>query len=339
MSNISITRYSFFPGDSQTLRFAEYAPPQTDCDHPICNCTRHVAERPKGEPRYVSQTIVYEPELEWRNRCCCCRLNPRFDLTNGRLTFKWPLTEEVRAKLISPFRDSDKTQEASFSFSMTERMVNIGMSVPGYGGTDYTQIRLCMGRNIDTSKFVNGWMPSKIEEIATIPDDTIWLHGDSWGKEMMQILTGDEVSAWRNTFIKMELLSEMISRYRVAYYDQTHYKDTPSLPNETITWPVTRVLESIEQVPGISQTAHEIIEHCNSVIVGFLNSNLFNAIKVIDGYLYGEDYVKGIRAKSRTEDLIDRSSFGTQEVKDTIADVDPAIVKRILERADNLRKN
>jgi hypothetical protein len=65
---------------------------------------------------------------------------------------------------------------------------------------------------------------------------------------------------------------------------------------------------------------------------------------VIDGVLhdthdcsrYGKRCVYGYFKRESIEELIDRSSLGSPEVKATIEDVDPEIVQRILQRADEI---
>ena len=81
----------------------------------------------------------------------------------------------------------------------------------------------------------------------------------------------------------------------------------------------------------IAIVADSIIEHCSSLVSIFQTTDLFKLQQKIDQKIHPNIY-------KPIEELIDRSSLGTLEVKQLIVDVDPKVVEQILARSDEIAK-
>ena len=313
MSELQVTRYSFFKGDTQTLRFAEHAPPKDECNHPICNCTRHVAERPAGEPHQVTQSIILTKDAPYKKT--------EFDLSTGWLTFRWDLSPEDEKKCVSTWRREDEDHHAYFMFNHKQRSVRIEIAVPGYPPGDYIFPHLYMGNQIDISTFFNGHSPSTVVDLSKLSTEDVWIHENGFGTEAILIYDdNDEARDWRQTLAKMERLAQLMSPYQIQNYPLT---------GKTLTWSVEDVLLEVQENHEIAKVADSIIEYCSSLVSIFKTTDLFRLQQKIDQKVHPNTH-------KPIEELIDRSSLGTPEVKAAIKDVDPKVVERILARADEI---
>ena len=186
----SVERHNFFHQKAaQTLRFSEHAPPVTECDHPICNCTKNVAQRPEGEPNQITQEItLILPEIE--------DLKPDFRLSKNWLTFRWA------------------DQYAYFIFNPKETSLQIKIPIPNYSLTDRFFANLFLGNKIDTSTLYNGHSPSKVINLSKL-DEKLWLHECDWGREAVRIFGESEESksVWRCSFILSDKIKQLSSKY------------------------------------------------------------------------------------------------------------------------------
>jgi hypothetical protein len=270
MNEISVTRYSFFKGETQTLRFAEHAPPKEECDHPICNCTRHVAERPAGEPLQVTQSIVMTKDAPYKKT--------EFDLSTGWLTFHWDIAPEDKGKCMSKWRREDEDEHAYFMFNTKQRSVRIEMAMPGYKTVDCFFANLYMGNEIDISRFYNGHSPSTVVDLSKISAGDVWLHENGFGTEaILPFDDNDEARAWRHALAKMERLAELMSPYQIKNYPLT---------GKTLTWSVEDVLREVKENQEIAKVADSIIEHCSSLVSIFQTTDLFKLQQKIDQKLH-----------------------------------------------------
>jgi hypothetical protein len=310
MSKLSATRYSFFKGETQTLRFAEHVPPKEECDHPICNCTRNVEIRPAGDPLQVTQSVTLTKDEK-----------TEFNLSSGWLTFRWDIKPEDKSKCVSKWRREDEDEHAYFMFNPKQRSVKIEMAVPGYKTGDYFLANLYMGNDIDISRFYNGHSPSTVVDLSKISAGDVWLHENGFGTEAMLFFDdNEEARAWRHALAKMEQLAELMAPYQIENHPLT---------GKTLTWSVEDVLREVQENKEIAIVAESIIEHCSSLVSIFQTTDLFKLQQKIDQKIHPNIY-------KPIEELIDRSSLGTLEVKQLIVDVDPKVVEQILARSDEI---
>ena len=249
----SVYRHLFFTKNfSPTLRFTEHAPPKEEYDHAICNCTKHVAERPKGEPRQISFGIQLAGE------------DVEFGLINGWLTFNWEMAPKDKIKLVYPFDRDNTKQHAYFMFNPKERSVSIEITMPGVGNVDCFFAHLYMGNKIDISRFFNGHSQSKIVDLSKIPDEAIWLHCCNYIGERIEFIESAESQAWRDMLIRMEQLFQLMSKYEVSLV------------------PVEDILQEVKGTPDIYKIASDVIDGCRLALNNIRDSDLFKVQQSIN---------------------------------------------------------
>lgn len=213
---INVKRYSFFKGPrGENIRFTEHSPHVQEHDHSVCNCTKNVAERPKGVPKQVTQEVIFihEPIGE---------LRPTFTLCDQWLTFFWgPEPERTESGHIMA---STPYSHANFRFHHRERGVEIAI-VPSDVGTierigDAFFADLFVGNRIDISTLMNGHSPSRIVDLSAIKDSDVWVHKCFFGDEAIRVFAdGEEARTWQRVMADMELISSRMDLYRKDFSD------------------------------------------------------------------------------------------------------------------------
>ena len=209
---INVKRYSYFKGPrGENIRFTEHSPHVQAHDHAVCDCTKNVAERPKGTPKQVVQEIIFihEPIGE---------LRPTFTLCDQWLTFFWGAEpERTESGMIMA---STPYSHANFRFRHHgERSVEIAI-VPSDVGTierisDAFFANLFVGNRIDISTLMNGHSPSRIVDLSAIKDTDVWVHKCFFGDEAMRVFAdGEETRTWQRVMADMELIESRVDLYR-----------------------------------------------------------------------------------------------------------------------------
>jgi hypothetical protein len=212
---VRVDRFSFYRSTSgPMLRFVEHAPPVSEHDHTLCNCTRNVADRPPGSPDQITQEVLIDGDVDG--------MRSTFRLLEGSLRFEWgpkPATDPGITKLLR-----DAGAHATFRFGRHsngfggrgEHSVQFGCTLPGYGPTwsdggplGCFSTTLYMGNRIDTSRFLNGHSPSRSSEPKSLRPTDLWLHGYVWETDFLleRVRTmpdSEEANAWRTVFLHME---------------------------------------------------------------------------------------------------------------------------------------
>lgn len=214
---INVKRYSFFKGPrGENIRFTEHSPHVQEHDHAVCDCTKNVSERPKGEPKQVTQEIIFihEPIGE---------LRPTFTLCDQWLTFFWGAeperTESGHIMASTPY------SHANFRFRhRREHSVEITI-VPSDVGTierigDAFFANLFVGNRIDISTLMNGHSPSRIVDLSKIKETDVWVHKCFFGDEAMRVFADCEESrTWQCVMAEVELIERCVDVYRKDFSD------------------------------------------------------------------------------------------------------------------------
>lgn len=169
---VKVKRHSFFDApEGGHLRWTESAPPGPPHGFE-CGCTKNAHVRPPGSPTQVNQQIevgdergTYELRGDW--------------LTFGRRTARDP--------------------HSYFIFRPNERSIQIEITLPGYKYADHFFANLYWGRDIDTSRFMNGHAPTRLDVGREVRHDDLWVHECCWGKEALKVLRDpQELQLWRH---------------------------------------------------------------------------------------------------------------------------------------------
>lgn len=202
---ISVVRYSFFNTPKGTLRYAEHSPATFCEEKQICNCTRSVAERPAGKPSAVQQYIEIRQDLG----------DYRFELRLGHgapwFTFRWRGPEEGWTYKAEPER-----AHAYFTSDVNHarNLLHAEITVPGYGLVDHFFGDVFFGNKVDTSTLMNGHSPSKVIDLAKIPENQVWTHACNWGKEAITPFKEcEETNRWRAIKKEVDAMAVKAAEY------------------------------------------------------------------------------------------------------------------------------
>lgn len=224
---IKVERHSFFHVEGGgSLRFTETSPTEAAKEHSECNCTKAVHVRPSGEPSQVTKEFYVITE------------GSSFQLSRLWLVFG---------------------DHAHFRFHSGESVVNIEIAMPGYGLFNLFSGKLLFGRDVDTSKLVNGWLPSKLADSAIISPDQLWVHRSCSGEEAIRLLSKpDEVMLWREVFFFVSKLDTRMDVYRL---DKTT--------------PVDTMRTNIENDEVVAECVAKLTSRLAPVVAGLKDTELF----------------------------------------------------------------
>lgn len=189
--NTTVSRYSFYntKGPGKTLRFDEVYPlPPHHEDHSVCGCTDTTQVRPEGEPDQISTGVSADVQIETYT----AHIHVKDGVVGIRFRWEDPELEDNRG-------------HASFRFHDDKMAVEV--TGRGRGISDCTLGYVYFGNQTDTSKLVNGHMPSLMIDPASLSPDAVWVHESCWGFEAVSMLPiqAEETVAWRN--IRQQALS------------------------------------------------------------------------------------------------------------------------------------
>lgn len=191
--NISVVRHSFFRSSGGTLRYSEHSPESMDHERQICNCTRSVAEKPYGEPHHVTQKIKID---------------------DVALDYYFEITLDEKGSPWIAFRRDDFHAYFISDVNGVKNSLSIEIILPGYGRTGCFFGRVYFGDKIDTSRFMNGHMPSGLVDLSLMTKKTVWAHYCTMGSEaMVKFRDLPETEGWRKTKEQIDRIAKAGAAY------------------------------------------------------------------------------------------------------------------------------
>ena len=240
---IHVARTLYFGGErGGRLTFTEDSPAVEHTDHQVCGCTKHVKERPAGEPESRTHRFRVLGEVG--------RFRTEFCLSTLWFTVRWG--EDPRAHTYYRFKPGERS-------CIIEHVVREpDWSSAESRSRDLFFANLYMGNRINTGSFRNGGMPSQIVDLATIKPGQIWLHSGRGGpgERMSFFPDGDsqEAHLWRETFDRVELLNEHVRPHREDFtstVDQVRTSMTAdSVLTESVSWLQHRLSSFTDSIEG-----------------------------------------------------------------------------------------
>lgn len=215
---IQVRRNLFFTGEYQYLRFSENSPEIKECEHDVCNCTKAVTKRPDGKPHQKQQYIYLKEKSKYYD----CEVMLASD--GVKVTLRWPgvtLTPRLNGESWS------QNNHAYFWFNSNDvkNMIQIEITLPGYGNVDCFFGHMYFGNDVDISKFYHGHSRSKIIDLTKIKPEDVWMHFDGFGAEVQCALQEcDETKEW----IKVYAIQEKIAN-AARTYDQDFVSDVETI--------------------------------------------------------------------------------------------------------------
>lgn len=201
--NLQLDRYSFWRTRQGTLRHAEHCPPKADHEHQLCNCTRHVTERPEGVPDQI------QPSVEWTVQMGKYRVQLRAVAGKVYFTLRW--TRDVP----HVSRWGTRTEDHAYFWFDPERR-HLQVEVTGTGDSeeiDCSFASVFFGNEADISTLFNGWKPSEIVNLAQIAPEAVWVHHCNGGCEAMEFLPEPEATEWRRSFERARAIWDLVGKY------------------------------------------------------------------------------------------------------------------------------
>lgn len=203
--NLQLDRYSFWHTRKGTLRHAEHSPPKADHEHQVCNCTKHVTERPEGEPDQI------QPSVEWTAQMGKYRVRVTTGAGQVHFTLRW--TRDVPRVT----RWGTDTEDHAYFWFNPEKC-HLQVEITGTGDNDeidcsFGSVRF--GNRADTSTLFNGHSPSRIVDLTQIAPEAVWAHDCSWGHEAMDFVTEPEAAEWRRQFERAVLIRDTVGKYEL----------------------------------------------------------------------------------------------------------------------------
>lgn len=179
---ISVERSSFYQRlGSHTLRWTESAPPRQH-QHLECGCTKNAEARPDEEPDEIKQGLeIREGDAIYV------------------LTSDWLVFENFARAPHGYFRFNPKQYSIKIEVVRSDDDVHFA--------------DLFYGNEIDTSRFMNGSWPTKLDldHVA----HKLWLHGCHWGEEAIRLLP-QEIPE-HNLWIEAMTIYRHINRLGASY--------------------------------------------------------------------------------------------------------------------------
>jgi hypothetical protein len=189
--NLTIERHSFFQDPcAGTLRFSEVAPPPAvaECEHQVCNCTKHVLTRPAGEPHEVHTAAIFVEQMG--------KYQVKLQLRGERVDFSlhWP-----RERPVVDMFDNGRQDHAYFWWGCSGSGCQVEITGTGENlPVNCSFGHVYFGNQVNISEFFNGHSPSRVVKLDQIKPEQVWVHHGGVGEEFLSFFPPEhpETAQW-----------------------------------------------------------------------------------------------------------------------------------------------